>query len=131
MNVAHPQRIIRHQHPLPPARGADVRRVLLDRSCTDRQVLAARLADLGDVAGIVSTLAFAEEPDTDHPTLATGLALSVALVQALGDATIEAPLWSVPRGAVATASTFALHRPRSRTPSPHSRLRHRPAHDAA
>ncbi|MGO4758602.1 hypothetical protein AB4212_60035, partial [Streptomyces sp. 2MCAF27] len=90
--------------------GADVRRLALDESAADRAVLAARLSDVTSssedgspgLAGVVSLVAAAEEPHSDHPALATGLALTVALVQALGDARIEAPLWCLTRGAVST-----------------------------
>ncbi|MES4909144.1 type I polyketide synthase [Streptomyces sp. NPDC000395] len=90
--------------------GAAVRRLALDESCADRAVLAARLDGVTSppeegstgLAGVVSLLATAEEPHSHHPELAVGLALTVALVQALGDTGIEAPLWCLTRGAVST-----------------------------
>ncbi|MFD4778860.1 type I polyketide synthase, partial [Streptomyces sp. NPDC058427] len=82
--------------------GAEVVRIVLDASCTDRAVLAGRLAGVGEVTGIVSVLAGAEEPDERAPVMPLGLALSVSLVQALGDAGIDAPLWFLTRGAVST-----------------------------
>ncbi|MEV5137771.1 type I polyketide synthase, partial [Streptomyces syringium] len=91
--------------------GAEVRRLVLDESCIDRAVLAARLRDVADVAGIVSVLAAAEQPCAAYPALASGLALTVALVQALGDAGIEAPLWCVTRGAVSTGRSDLVTNP--------------------
>ncbi|NUP39632.1 MAG: SDR family NAD(P)-dependent oxidoreductase, partial [Streptomyces sp.] len=99
--------------------GAEVRRLALDESCADRAVLAARLSDVispsedgsPGLAGVVSLLAAAEEPHSDHPALATGLALTVALVQALGDARIEAPLWCLTRGAVSTGRSDRVMSP--------------------
>ncbi|MFE4176396.1 type I polyketide synthase [Streptomyces sp. NPDC056909] len=105
------------------AHGAEVRRLVLDEPCVDRAVLAGRLAGLdgvGDLAGaggldgidgIVSVLAEAEEPGERYPGLALGLALTVSLVQALGDAGIDAPLWFLTRGAVSTGRSDALTRP--------------------
>jgi len=68
--------------------GAQVRQVVADE--VDRPALLARLAEAGPVDGVVSLLAPA------------GLAPTVALIQALGDAGIDAPLWCLTRGAVGT-----------------------------
>ncbi|QCX80415.1 Erythronolide synthase, modules 1 and 2 [Streptomyces sp. YIM 121038] len=71
-----------------------------------REVLAGRLrgdvADAAGLAGVVSLLALAEEPHPAHPVLPAGLAGTVALVQALGDEGVEARLWALSSGAVAT-----------------------------
>ena len=72
----------------------------------DRAALAARLhqlvADGHEFTGVVSLLALATAPG--HGAEAPeGLALTAALIQALGDADIAAPLWCVTRGAVAAA----------------------------
>ncbi|MCI3934336.1 type I polyketide synthase [Streptomyces sp. AN091965] len=71
-----------------------------------RDALAARLrdgvADTAGLAGVVSLLALAEEPHPAHPVLPAGLAGTVALVQALGDAGVEARLWALSSGAVST-----------------------------
>ncbi|SPE63392.1 Erythronolide synthase, modules 1 and 2 [Streptomyces netropsis] len=90
---------------------AAVRRLVLDDSCIDRAVLAARLDDAHDVAGIVSVLAAAEQPSTAYPQLASGLALTVSLVQALGDTGIDAPLWCLTRGAVSTGRSDLVTHP--------------------
>ena len=58
----------------------------------DRAVLAGRLAGMDGVAGVLSLLAFGAEP----------VGATLALVQALGDAEVLAPVWAVTQGAVAT-----------------------------
>ena len=55
----------------------------------DRAALAAQLSevrDRGAVTGVVSLLALATEPLREHPVVAAGLAGTLVLVQALGDA---------------------------------------------
>ncbi|MEU8700906.1 type I polyketide synthase [Streptomyces sp. NPDC048680] len=96
-----------HRGPLPAdcarvlaARGADVTTLTLAEGDTGREALAARLADVRP-AGVLSLLALYDEPHPDHPALPVGLALTVALVQALGDAGVRAPLWCATHGAVA------------------------------
>jgi acyl transferase domain-containing protein/NADPH:quinone reductase-like Zn-dependent oxidoreductase/acyl carrier protein len=54
------------------------------------------------LAGVVSLLALDETPLPAHPVVAGGLAGTLALVQALGDAGVTAPLWMVTRGAAGT-----------------------------
>ncbi|MFJ4923922.1 type I polyketide synthase, partial [Streptomyces sp. NPDC088725] len=95
--------------------GAEVRRLVLDESCGDRAVLAERLSAVGaqdvGIAGVVSVLASAEQPSQECRGLALGLALSVALVQALGDTGIEAPLWFLTRGATSTGRSDEVTSP--------------------
>ena len=73
----------------------------------DRARLADRItgalagADAPGVSGVLSLLALAEAPEPGYPVVAEGLAGTLTLVQALGDAGIEAPLWAVTCGAVA------------------------------
>ncbi|MFE6740451.1 type I polyketide synthase [Streptomyces tubercidicus] len=55
-------------------------------------------------AGVLSLLALDERPDRSHPCVPAGLSLTLALLKALGDAGIGAPLWCVTRGAVATGT---------------------------
>nr|ACY06290.1 type I polyketide synthase [Streptomyces flaveolus] len=81
--------------------GAEVTTLTLGADDTDRAALAARLTGLRP-AGVLSLLALDDAPHPAHPALPTGLALTVALVQALGDAGVTAPLWCATRGAVAT-----------------------------
>ncbi|MEV0331048.1 type I polyketide synthase, partial [Micromonospora echinospora] len=74
----------------------------------DRAALAASLAGV-DVAGVVSLLAW--EPQAGEGAVLPGLASTLALTQALGDAGLDAPLWLVTRGAVAVASYDRLADP--------------------
>ncbi|MFK0296833.1 type I polyketide synthase, partial [Streptomyces sp. NPDC090442] len=92
--------------------GAEVRRLVLDETCTDRAVLAERLAGAQETAGIVSVLAEAERTGAVPGTsLTLGVALTVALLQALGDAEIDAPVWALTRGAVSTGRADRLTAP--------------------
>ncbi|MEV6945299.1 type I polyketide synthase [Streptomyces sp. NPDC051172] len=64
------------------------------------EALRAAVAD-GPVAGVLSLLADEERPHPAHPDVPGGLALTLVLVQALGDSGIAAPLWCATRGLVA------------------------------
>ncbi|WUB67822.1 SDR family NAD(P)-dependent oxidoreductase [Streptomyces sp. NBC_00582] len=79
------------------AAGADVEYWTCDPRA-DRAQLAARLKDLPSVAGVVSLLALSGEVSGDGvPVAVSG---SLALIQALGDAGVTAPLWVLTQGAV-------------------------------
>ncbi|MCG8914996.1 SDR family NAD(P)-dependent oxidoreductase, partial [Actinokineospora sp. PR83] len=82
--------------------GAEPERLVLDAGCADRTALAERLAGFADVAGVVSLAAGSRRPLAGFSALDEGTALTVALVQALGDTGVEAPLWVLTRGAVST-----------------------------
>ena len=70
-------------------------------SVADRGALVKRLQSVeGELQGVLCLSAWAQEGLADHPHLSSGLAQSVALVQALGDAGTTAPLWLVTQGAV-------------------------------
>ncbi|MFD4811732.1 type I polyketide synthase [Streptomyces sp. NPDC058418] len=84
------------------AAGAEVERWSCDPAA-ERAGLAARLRDLAPVAGVVSLLAFAE--GATEAGVPLGVAASLTLVQALGDAGVTAPLWAVTRGAVSVGRT--------------------------
>src|SRR6266545_2145974 len=102
---------------VPPGHGDDpwvteVLRVLpagavhLEVTEPDRETLTECLRATGrDFTGVVSLLALAEQADGSVPA---GLALTTTLVQALGDAGIQAPLWCLTRGAVAVARTESI-----------------------
>ncbi|WP_461012210.1 SDR family NAD(P)-dependent oxidoreductase, partial [Streptomyces capparidis] len=79
----------------------------------DREALARRLAevDAGSAAGVVSLLGVAEEPSSGDPVLPWGLAATLALVQALGDAGVAAPLWCLTSGAVSVGRSDRLTSP--------------------
>ncbi|MFJ5099549.1 type I polyketide synthase [Streptomyces sp. NPDC088554] len=85
---------------------------------TDGDADRAALAELLTAAldghtpqGVLSLLAIAGQPHTDHPAIPTGTALTLVLVQALGDLGIEAPLWCATSGAVSTGGTDPLTAP--------------------
>ncbi|MFG2608510.1 type I polyketide synthase [Streptomyces sp. NPDC048514] len=65
----------------------------------------------GQPAGVLSLLALDEKPRPGTPSVPAGLGLTVALTQALGDAGIEAPLWTATRGAVSTDASDRLESP--------------------
>ncbi|MFI9048134.1 type I polyketide synthase, partial [Streptomyces sp. NPDC053427] len=85
--------------------GARVRRLVLDADCTDRAVLAERLAGADDAdtaPHILSVLPLDERPADGCAPLTQGLALTLALVQALADTGARGRLWTATRGAVST-----------------------------
>ncbi|MFI6093843.1 type I polyketide synthase [Streptomyces sp. NPDC051218] len=86
------------------ARGAEVVVVEVPAGVVDRAELAALLSAAVEgtqAAGVLSLLALDETPVPDHPVVASGLAATLGLVQALGDAGVLAPLWVATHGAVA------------------------------
>ena len=66
---------------------------------------------LEQVSGVLSLLALDEAPLAGHPAVPGGLAATVALVQALGEAGITAPAWVATRGAVAAVPGEVLASP--------------------
>nr|WP_249375044.1 type I polyketide synthase [Streptomyces sp. I05A-00742] len=87
------------------ARGVDVVTLEPTAADTGREALAARVRAAlsgAEPTGVLSFLPLDARPSTDRPELATGVAQTLGLVQALGDAGVRAPLWCVTRGAVAT-----------------------------
>ncbi|UJW29896.1 SDR family NAD(P)-dependent oxidoreductase [Saccharothrix sp. AJ9571] len=90
------------------ARGAWVARLVLDPTGTDRAGLAERIqeivTEIGDVRGVVSFLGLASGAHPELPVLPAGVAGAVTLVQAMGDAELDAPLWFLTRGAVSVDS---------------------------
>lgn len=81
----------------------------------DRAALAQHLQDSlagqSEVAGVLSLLAMAESPYPGCTVVPAGMAMSVTLLQALGQAGMDAPLWCVTTEAVATEPTDALKNP--------------------
>ncbi|WP_285620578.1 type I polyketide synthase [Kineosporia sp. NBRC 101677] len=70
-----------------------------------RDVLRTQIAAAGqDLAGVVSLLALEEAPLATAPIVPTGLAATTSLIQALGDAGVQAPLWVLTTGAVSTVA---------------------------
>ncbi|GAB2758442.1 type I polyketide synthase [Amycolatopsis magusensis] len=89
------------------ALGSDVVRV----EVSDRKAMAAKFEDLAgqEFAGVVSLAGLSEAPPVG--AVPAGLLYSVEVVQALGDAGIETPVWLVTRGAVAVANPGEVLRP--------------------
>jgi KS-AT-KR-ACP domain-containing polyene macrolide polyketide synthase/pimaricinolide synthase PimS2/candicidin polyketide synthase FscD len=77
--------------------------VRLDVAEPDRKALAERLRDQdAEFSGVVSLLALAESASGGVPE---GLVLTSTLIQALGDAGVDAPLWCLTRDAVQVSGT--------------------------
>ncbi|NEW71922.1 type I polyketide synthase [Streptomyces rhizosphaericus] len=97
------------------ALGVEVVPLRIGPDDTDRARLAARiteaLGDTGAPGGVVSLLALDEAPHPEHPDVPTGLATTLDLVRALGEAGVDAPLWCVTRGAVSTSGADRLEAP--------------------
>lgn len=96
-------------------RGATVRSVTLTRSDSDRMRLAELLTTHTsgtEIDGVLSLLAFDQTTHVVHATLTDGLALSCALVQALADLDVSAPLWCVTTSAVSVGESDHLRHPR-------------------
>jgi acyl transferase domain-containing protein len=81
--------------------GAEVVLVEVGAGETSRGELAAQLDPELPLTGVVSLLALEHTPAIDAPVMTAGLAGTLALIQALGEQGIEAPLWVVTQGAVA------------------------------
>ncbi|NJP64725.1 type I polyketide synthase [Streptomyces spiramenti] len=80
----------------------------------DRAHLAATISAAVDVralTGVLSLLGLADHPHSHHPGLPAGTALTLVLVQALGDLGATAPLWCATRGAVSTGAADPLTAP--------------------
>ncbi|MFD8396336.1 type I polyketide synthase, partial [Streptomyces sp. NPDC059680] len=87
------------------ARGATVRTLVLTESHTERKVLADRLGEeaVDGVSGVLSLLSSAPHPQSLHGSL--------ALLQALGDTGVDAPLWCATHGAVGVGGTDTVTDP--------------------
>jgi acyl transferase domain-containing protein/acyl carrier protein len=90
----------------------DAVRIEVGEADSAREVLAGRLKDAevvgNEFAGVVSLLALTEVWSPEHSGVPVGVAWTVTLLQALGDAGIEAPLWCVTRGAVSVGASEVL-----------------------
>ncbi|MFQ6148784.1 SDR family NAD(P)-dependent oxidoreductase, partial [Streptomyces seoulensis] len=95
-----------HEHP-------DVVAVLaaLRAGGADPRIVDPAGADTPGAVGVVSLLAWDEEPDAAHPVMSRGLTATVALVQALQRAGSTVPLWCLTRGAVAIGRSESVRVP--------------------
>jgi acyl transferase domain-containing protein/acyl carrier protein len=86
------------------ALGVDSVRIVVhdvDRTALAKR-LAAAVAGIAKPEGVLSLLALDESALPEAPSVPTGLAATAALLQALGDSGVEAPLWCLTTGAVRT-----------------------------
>ncbi|MFE6023784.1 type I polyketide synthase, partial [Streptomyces sp. NPDC056441] len=94
------------------AHGARVIPVETDTAAADRVSLAQLLDDAREQgaqpAGVLSLLALDEQPSPVHPVVTAGMTGTLALVQALGDTGIDAPVWLATRGAVSVGRSDPL-----------------------
>jgi short-subunit dehydrogenase/acyl carrier protein len=90
--------------PVPVAEGDEGRTVLSAR-------LRQTVAEGSVPRGVLSLLALDATPLAQPHALLRGLVLTLALVQALGDTAIKAPLWLVTRGAVSIGRSDRLEHP--------------------
>jgi acyl transferase domain-containing protein/acyl-CoA synthetase (AMP-forming)/AMP-acid ligase II len=96
------------------AHGAAVAGLAVGEPGITRAGLAAALTAVLDgqpAAGVISLLAVDDSPLPAAPAVTAGAAGTLALLQALGDAGIAAPLWCLTRGAVSTAPSDVLASP--------------------
>ncbi|MBM7769830.1 acyl transferase domain-containing protein [Actinokineospora baliensis] len=93
--------------------GVDVVELPLARTEVDRWSVAARLRDIAGMGftAVLSLLADDSAPHTEYPPMSAGQVANLILVQALGDAAIDAPLWMVTRGAVSVGRADRLTAP--------------------
>ncbi|MER5650316.1 SDR family NAD(P)-dependent oxidoreductase [Streptosporangium sp. NPDC002524] len=77
----------------------------------DRDEVVRTLTGRDRPAGILSLLAFDEDPHARHPAVPAGVAGLLALVQALAETGWTVPLWSITSGAVSTGSGDPVRRP--------------------
>ncbi|WP_444545287.1 type I polyketide synthase [Streptomyces griseocarneus] len=92
------------------AHGADVMRLTVSADDTDRSELAERIRWAAP-DHVLSLLGPAEDPHPLYASLPMGLALTTVLVQALGDAGVDAPLWCATTGAVSVGRSDARQSP--------------------
>ncbi|MEU1630893.1 type I polyketide synthase [Streptomyces sp. NPDC020096] len=95
-------------------RGADIRQLAFDASVEDRTAVVEHIRaalDGDEIAGVLSLLALDERPHAEYPSLPAGLSGTTALLQALGDTGVDAPLWAATRGAVRVGRSDQLTSP--------------------
>ncbi|MFD7316046.1 SDR family NAD(P)-dependent oxidoreductase [Streptomyces sp. NPDC059883] len=93
--------------------GGQVLRLDVDTTRLDRPALARLLRTTAPTppTAVLSLLALDERHLPDEPAVPAALAATTALVQALGDADIGAPLWCATQGAVSTGTTDSAPNP--------------------
>ncbi|WP_229695727.1 type I polyketide synthase, partial [Streptomyces lacrimifluminis] len=102
------------------SRGAQVLDIVVPATEAERvpfaRALTAALGSLDSTenqqpVAVLSFLAFDERPHTAHPSMAAGVAATLALVQALGDMDLAVPVWMTTRGAVSVSGADRVTSP--------------------
>ncbi|WP_394840347.1 SDR family NAD(P)-dependent oxidoreductase [Pendulispora rubella] len=104
--------LVHATHQALASNGATVTRLDIPRDDLDRTFFARRLSDRPDgaVRGVISLLAL-DASASRCDGLPRAVAHTVALVQALGDVALDAPLWLLTRGAVSVGTQEHLEHP--------------------
>nr|MDT0665205.1 type I polyketide synthase [Micromonospora sp. DSM 115978] len=85
-------------------------RLLVDAPRTSRELIAAQLEGIRPT-NVLSLLALDEQSHVDHEAVPAGLSATTALIQAMEDRQMGAPLWCVTQGAVAVNAMDPLTNP--------------------
>ncbi|WP_433334921.1 type I polyketide synthase [Spirillospora sp. CA-294931] len=93
-------------------RGAVVDVLPLCADDADRARLARRLGPGEGLAGVLSLLALDQTVHARHSSMTDGLALTCALIQAMTDRGVTAPLWCATESAVSAGASDRLRNPR-------------------
>ncbi|MGW7353397.1 type I polyketide synthase [Streptomyces sp. NPDC054784] len=93
--------------------GAQTQTLVVGKNDADRDWLADRLRTevQGALSGILSLVPLDERRWREDQALPTSLVLTTTLLQALGDAGVDAPLWCATRGAVTVSRPDTLTSP--------------------
>jgi len=94
--------------------GADVVRLDVDPTADRGRIVDGVREHLSEdtaPAGVLSLLGLDEEPHPEHAAVTAGVAMTIALIQAVDDLGTDAPLWLVTRGAVSMAPSDMLTHP--------------------
>ncbi|MFJ5034115.1 type I polyketide synthase [Streptomyces sp. NPDC088560] len=95
-------------------RSAEARLLVVGEPAAERDHMAELLRDRiagAEIGGVLSLLALDESPWSDEGVLPTGLVLTTALLQALGDLRLDGPVWCATRGAVSVHRNDRLNSP--------------------
>ncbi|MGW6295293.1 SDR family NAD(P)-dependent oxidoreductase, partial [Streptomyces sp. NPDC055058] len=106
--------LVRQVHEAVAERSAGALLLVADQDAAERDRMAELVSgcvDGAEIGGVLSLLALDESPWSAEGVLPTGLVLTTALLQALGDVRVDGPVWSATRGAVSVHRGDALRTP--------------------
>ncbi|MEU6393703.1 type I polyketide synthase [Streptomyces sp. NPDC046939] len=106
--------LVRQVHEVVDARSAGAVLLAVDRDAAERERMAELVSqgvDGVEIGGVLSLLALDESPWSAEGAMPTGLVLTTALLQALGDVRVDGPVWCATRGAVSVHRGDALRTP--------------------